>query len=305
METLRRLVPSVNSLVVFEAAGRLASFSGAARELGMTQAAVSYAIGRLESQLATALFLREHRRVRLTEAGERFHADVSLGLSHIQRSAQGLRAVASGTHVTLSASTAFAAFWMVPRLQRLREDLPDIDLRIQTADRDLDLVGEGIPLGIRGGRPEDWPRYDCRILAREEIYPVCGASYLARFGRPAEVEDLLSHRLIHLEEPFRPAVTWSEWFASAGVGERRAPKGLQINDYVLVIQSVIEGQGIALGWGHLTDGLVAKGVLLRLTDHMLATGKNFYVTWPRDMPLSSAAGRVRDWLTGHGPDADR
>ncbi|MCG6114162.1 MAG: LysR substrate-binding domain-containing protein [Mesorhizobium sp.] len=297
METLRHLIPSINGLVVFEAAGRLASFSAAARELGMTQAAVSYAIGRLEAQLATALFLREHRRVRLTAAGQRFHADVSLGLSHIQRSAQGLRAVAAGAHVTLSASTAFAAFWMVPRLQRFREDLPDIDLRIQTADRDLDLVGEGIPLGIREGGLEDWPHYACEILAPEEIYPVCGASYVARFGRPASLEDLLSHRLIHHEEPFRATVTWNEWFASAGMTGRPAPKGLQINDYVAVIQSVIEGQGIALGWGHLTDGLVEKGVLLRLTDHSLATGKNFHVAWPRDKPLSPAASQVRDWMT--------
>jgi DNA-binding transcriptional LysR family regulator len=222
---------------------------------------------------------------------------VALGLSHIHRSAQGLRAVATGTHVTLSASTAFAAFWMVPRLQQFREDLPDIDLRIQTADRDLDLVGEQIPLGIRGGRPEEWPQYECEVLAPEEIYPVCGTNYVSRFGRPASAEDLLSHRLIHLEEPFRPAVTWSEWFASAGTGGQTTPKGLQINDYVLVIQSVIEGQGIALGWGYLTDGLVGKGVLLRLTDHTLATGKNFHVTWPKDMPLSRAARQVRDWLT--------
>lgn len=297
METLRQLVPSVNSLVVFEAAGRLTNFSAAARELRMTQAAVSYAIGRLEAQLGTTLFLREHRRVRLTEAGQRFYADVSLGLSHIQRSAQSLRAVSTGTHVTLSASTAFAAFWMVPRLQRFREDLPDIDLRIQTADRDLDLVGEGIPLGIRGGSPEEWPQYDSEVLAPEEIYPVCGASYLARFDRPAKAEDLLSHRLIHLEEPFRRAVTWSEWFASAGMAGQRAPQGLQVNDYVLVIQSVIEGQGIALGWRHLNEGLVGKSVLVRLTEHTLATGKNFHVTWPKDRPLSRAAGQVRDWLT--------
>ena len=296
METLRRLVPSLSTLVVLEAAGRLVSFSAAARELVMTQAAVSYAIGRLESQLATPLFLREHRRVRLTEAGERFYGDVSLGLSHIQRSAQSLRSAATGRHVTLSASTAFAAFWMVPRLQKLREDLPDVDLRIQTADRDLDLLGEGISLGVRGGLAEDWPHYACEALAPEEIYPVCGPGYVARFGRPEHVEDLLAHRLIHLEEPHRPAATWNEWFVSAGVAGRRTPDGLRINDYALVIQSVVEGQGIALGWHHLTEGLVARGALLRLTPHTLSTGRSFHVTWPKDLPLAPAARDVRDWL---------
>ncbi len=300
MDTLRRLVPSVNALIVFEAAGRLKNFSAAGRELKMTQAAVSYAIARLEDQLGVPLFLREHRRVRLSEAGEKFHADVSLGLSHIQRSAQSLRAVATGSHVTLACSTAFAAFWMVPRMQALREDLPDIDLRIQTADRDLDLLGEGAPLGIRGGDPEDWPQYASAVLAPEVIYPVAGPSYLTQFDRPVMTEDVLSHRLIHLEEPFRTATTWAEWIAAKGIAGRRVPRGLQINDYVLVIQSVIEGQGIALGWHHLVERLVAKGVLVRLSGDALRTGKAFHVVWPRDRPLSAAAAQVRDWLTGRG-----
>lgn len=296
METLRSLVPSINSLVVFEAAGRLSSFTAAARELRMTQAAVSYAIHRLEEHLGTPLFLRAHRRVRLSEAGARFHADVSIGLSHIQRSAQDLRAVATGGHVTLSCSTAFAAFWMVPRMARLREELPQIDLRIQTADRDLDLVGEGIPLAVRGGDPGQWPQYAAEPLAAEEIYPVCGAGYLAGRDRPRWPEDLLEHQLIHLEEPFRSAATWRDWFGAVGIAGQRVPKGLQINDYVLVVQSVIAGQGVALGWRHLVAGLVDQGVLVRLTDHALVTGMDFHVIWPRDVALSRAALDVRDWL---------
>jgi DNA-binding transcriptional LysR family regulator len=297
METLRNLLPSINSLVVFEAAGRLSSFTGAARELRMTQAAVSYAINRLEAQLGTVLFLREHRRVRLSEAGQRFHADVSIGLMHIQRSAQDLRALATGGHVTLSCSTAFAAFWMVPRMAKLRADLPGIDLRIQTADRDLDLVGEGIALAVRGGNPADWPQYQAERLAQEEIYPVCGAGYLAGRAMPVGPEELLGHQLIHLEEPHRSAATWRDWFASVGIDARRVPKGLQINDYVLVLQSVIAGQGVALGWRHLVEGLVDQGVLVRLTDHVLTTGTDFHVIWPRAATLSRAALDVRDWLS--------
>jgi DNA-binding transcriptional LysR family regulator len=295
METLRSLVPSINALVVFEAAGRLSSFTAAARELRMTQAAVSYAIHRLEEHLGTALFLREHRRVRLSAAGARFHADVAIGLSHIQRSARELRTAAEG-HVTLSCSTAFAAFWMVPRMAQLRADLPQIDLRIQTGDHDLDLVGEGIPLGVRGGNQADWPQYEARPLAAEEIWPVCGAGYLAGRERPRRPEELLQHQLIHLEEPFRQAATWRDWFASLGVEGRRVPKGLQINDYVLVVQSVIAGQGVALGWRHLVEGLVGQGVLVRLTGHALVTGMDFHVIWPRETTLPRPAQEVRDWL---------
>lgn len=296
MQSLRHLLPSAGSLIVFEAAGRLASFTAAGRELGMTQAAVSYAIRGLEDQFGAKLFQRRHRQVLLTEAGERFHADVTLGLSHIRKSAEELRARAGGMHVTLSASTAFASFWMMPRLQKFRDDLPGIDLRIQTADRDLDLIAEGIPLGIRGGDAADWPDYELLQIADEEVYPVAGPAYLARVGTPRTPAEMTLHHLIHLEEPYRPAATWNEWFQSAGLNGAVAKRGLVINDYVLVIQAVMEGQGIALGWRHLTDRLIAAGLLVRLSDHVMTTNKGFHVAWPRNRALSESAEKVRDWL---------
>ena len=296
MRSLRHLLPSAGSLIVFEAAGRLSSFTAAGRELGMTQAAVSYAVRGLEEQLGAKLFQRRHRQVSLTEAGERFHADVSLGLSHIRKSAEDLRLQATGGHVTLAASTAFGSFWMMPRLQQFRDELPGIDLRIQTADRDLDIIAEGIPLAVRGGEPRDWPDYHSLPLADEEIFPVAGASYLAKFGMPRTVGDLATHRLIHLEEPYREAASWDEWFQSAGGNLGDTARGLRINDYGLVIQGVMEVQGIALGWRHLAERLLATGLLVQVTDHVLKTGKAFYVVWPKNRELSENARKVRDWL---------
>lgn len=296
MDSVPRLLRSANGLVVFEAAGRLLNFTAAGKELGMSQAAVSLSIRRLEEQLGTRLFVRRHRRVELTEPGARFFADVSLGLSHIQKSAGRLRTSVGGSHVTLSASTAFASLWMVPRLQRFREELPGIELRIQTSDRDLDLAAEGLPLGIRGGDASDWPEYYLLPMAPEEIYPVCSPSYLDTFGAPGSVEELARHRLIHLDEPHRPAVTWPEWLASAGVDRVPVLQGLRINDYVSVIQSVMEGQGIALGWAHLVDRMVENGSVVRLTDHLHRTGKSFNVAWPKDQDIPANVAAVRDWL---------
>ncbi|WP_421913594.1 LysR substrate-binding domain-containing protein [Mesorhizobium sp.] len=296
MRSLRHLLPSAGSLIVFEAAGRLSSFTAAGRELGMTQAAVSYAVRGLEEQLGATLFQRRHRQVTLTEAGERFHADVSLGLSHIRKSAEDLRLQATGGHVTLAASTAFGSFWMMPRLQQFRDELPGIDLRIQTADRDLDIIAEGIPLAVRGGEPRDWADYHSLPLADEEIFPVAGASYLAKFGMPRTVKELSTHRLIHLEEPYREAASWDEWFQSAGGSLDDTARGLRINDYGLVIQGVMEGQGIALGWRHLAERLLATGLLVPVTDHVLRTGKAFYVVWPKNRELGDNARKVRDWL---------
>ncbi len=296
MRSLRFLVPSAGALIVFETAGRLQSFTAAGRELGMSQAAVSQAIRSLEAQLGVSLFRREHRKVVLTDAGRRFFADVTLGLSHIRKSAEELRSFATETHVTLAGSTAFASFWMMPKLQRIRNDLPDIELRLQSADRDLDLLTEGIPLGIRGGQPEDWPEYDCAFLAEEEIIAVAGTRYEEIAGLPNTPEELLSHRLIHLEEPYRDAIDWADWLASAGVQAPRPLRGLVINDYALVMQAAIEGQGIALGWTHLTEHMVGAGLLQRVTDHTLKTGKAFYVVWHKTRTLSDPAKQVRDWL---------
>ena len=262
----------------------------------MTQAAVSYSVRGLEKQLAIALFHRSHRQVRLTEAGERFFADVALGLSHIRKSVEEIRAQATGAHVTLSASTAFASFWMMPRLQQFRDELPSIDLRIQTAERDIDIVSEGIPLGIRGGEPADWPHYDSLPIADEEIFAVAGVSYADRYGQPRSDDELVQHRLIHLEEPYRPAPDWADWFAAAGIQAKAANRGLLINDYALVIQAVMEGQGIALGWRHLTDRLIAGGLIVRVSGHVLKTGKAFHVVWPKQGLLSQNARKVRDWL---------
>lgn len=300
METLRRLLPSAASLIVFEAAGRHQNFTHAAKELGMTQAAVSYAIRGLEEQLGVPLFHRVHRAVALTDAGERFHTEVSVGLWRIQKSAEDIRAKGREVNVTLAASTAFASMWMLPRLAKLREDLPEIDLRIQTSVRDLDLEDEPIPLGIRGGDPAKWPRYHAALLAPEVITAVASSAFIDAHGMPRMPKDLLHQPLIHLEEPVRQACDWPEWFASAGLRYPAQSRRLAINDYVLVIQAVLAGEGIALGWQHLIAQQIGSGALVPVGGHVLETGLAFYVVWPRSRELNSQARRVRDWLLEEG-----
>ncbi len=300
MDGLRRLLPSATHLMIFEAAGRHENFTRAAAELGLSQAAVSYAIRALEEQLGVTLFTRLHRSVRLTEVGERFHGDVSAGLARIQKSAEDIRAKNRVQNVTLAASTAFASMWMLPRLAKLRQDLPEIDLRIQTSVRDLDLEEEGIPLGIRGGDPAEWPRYHSAELAPEVINAVASPAFIEAHGFPETPADLTRYRLIDLEEPVRRACDWPEWFESAGLSWQPRGKRLAINDYVLVIQAVLAGEGIALGWQHLTDPQTRSGLLVPVGNHVLTTGLAFHVVWPRSRELSLPARRVRDWLIAEG-----
>jgi DNA-binding transcriptional LysR family regulator len=266
----------------------------------MTQAAVSYAVRTLESQLGVPLFHRSHRAVSLTDTGARFHADVSAGLARIQKSAEQIRAKGRETNVTLSASSAFGSMWVLPRIPKFREELPDIDLRIHASVRDLELDEEGIPLGIRGGDPAAWPNYHAALLAPEVVTAVASPSFIESHGMPRTFAELAQLRLIHLEEPARVACDWKEWFESAGHQYRPQSRLLTINDYVLVIQAALAGEGVALGWQHLIERQVASGALVPVSEHVFETGSDFYVVWPRSRELSTPARKVRDWLLAQG-----
>jgi len=298
MKLLRRAIPSPGTLLIFEAAARLGSFTRAAEELGMTQAAVSYGIRSLERGLGVSLFLRNHRMVRLTEIGQRFSHDVSIGLAHIQQSVAAIQRMQADRHVTLSVSTSFASFWMLPRLAAFRIAHPDIELRFLATDRDVDIASENIALGIRRG-DGNFPGYEAALLAEEYIYPVSTSTYLFEaLGDPGNgrlaIADLPRLNLIHLEEPLRFRPTWRDWFAAQGLRFVDSGEGLCLNDYALVVQAALEGQGVALGWGHLVDHLVARGALTRVVDVVWRTGSSFWVIWSGQ--LTPEAQRVRDWL---------
>ena len=294
MQSLRSLIGSPGALYAFEAAARLGSFTAAGRELNVTQAAVSFAVKHLEEALGIALFLRNHKKIELTDVGERFYHDVAIGLAHIRRSAQELRRLRRDRHVTLSVSTGFATCWMVPRLGAFRVAHPDIELRVQTSDKDVELTAEGIDLGIRRGDGA-WAMYEATLLAPEEIYPVCSAAYRPD-ARPLDLLSLSKLDLIHLDEPFRPRPTWADWFFAKGFVWTDAGAGLRLNDYALVLQAALEGEGVALGWRHLVAESVRCGRLIRPIPASLVTNLGFYVVWPKRVRLSPFAVHVRDWL---------
>ncbi|RED49194.1 LysR substrate-binding domain-containing protein [Aestuariispira insulae] len=295
MSNLRTLLPSANSLFAFEAAARLLSFTNAARELNVTQAAVSHAIKRLEENMQVQLFHREYRKISLTDVGEKFYNDVAIGLSHIERSAREIRQVHGGSHVTFSITTAFAGYWMLPRLPNWRRDHPDVDLRLQTTDKDVDLAAEGITLGIRRG-DGNWEGYESALLAEEEIYPVCSPDFLRHHPGLREPEDLLDSQLIIFEEAFRYRPGWAEWLREFGVEEAPPKERFPINDYATTLHAAIDGHGVAMGWHHLTTDLVKQGRLVRPIPHTVRTGMGFYVVWVKGRPLPNDAKLVRDWL---------
>ena len=294
MQSLRSLIASPSALFAFEAAARLGSFTAAGRELNVTQAAVSFAVKQLEESLGVGLFHRHHRRVELTEVGERFAHDVTIGLAHIRRSVEELKRRHGDHRVSLATSTGFAAYWMVPRLATFHGAHPDLELRMITTDKDVDLAAEGIDLGIYRGDGA-WPDYDSWLLAPDRIYPVCSPHYRLT-QMPASLAELARLDLIHLDEPFRSRPGWSDWFAAMGLKWRDNGKGLRLNDYALVLQAAAEGEGIALGWHHVVEDSVRRGRLIRPVADEYITSQGIFIVAPKNRRLSPASERVRDFL---------
>ncbi len=296
MQNIRRTLPALPHLNVFDAAVRHMSFTLAGRELGVTQAAVSYSIRMLEQDLGVTLFTRNGRNIALTEVGERFARDVSLGLAHLRQSVLSIRKTGATQMVSLSVSSAFATFWIMPRLNAFRERFPEIDLQVRSTDRDIDLALEDMSLGVRYGSGI-LPSYSRADLADEIIYPVCSPAYAAKLSRAPErctARDVARAQLIHLDEPFRDCPIWADWLHAQGHTPKADLPMLILNDYVLVIQATLEGQGIAMGWHHLVEQLVRRGALVRVTPHVWETGVVYTVVWSG--PLGRTAAKVRDWL---------
>ena len=295
MRELRRLVHSPHHLFVFEVCGRRLSFTRAAEELGVSQPAVSLAIRQLEQAIGQDLFERRHRAIRLTEAGERFYNEVSLSFERLLQAAREVNRGGEENLVTLSISTAFANYWVMPRMTRLHRSHPSVDLRLQVVDKDVDLEYENVSLGIRRGRG-GWPGYASASIAREEIFAVASPAYLQSNPRPGTIEDLLEHQFIHLEEPFRPRPAWRDWFAAFGVDFVDRGEGLRLNDYALVIQAAMAGEGIAIGWRHVTESLIKKRLLVPVLPQSWVTGEEFHLIWSDRTELSGSAQQVRDWI---------
>ncbi|MDU8910306.1 LysR substrate-binding domain-containing protein [Aestuariicoccus sp. MJ-SS9] len=294
MQELWRLVSSPRHLIVFEAAARHGSFTRAAAELNVQQPAVSAAIKELEASLGVMLFHRAHRRVTLTAAGTRLASDVTRALDQVLSSARAVRQLTHNEHVTLNASTAFTHYWMMPRLRDLHDRHPDIDLRLQSSDREPEIDAEHISLAVRRGRG-DWPDCHAVRIASEVICPVASPRVLEAAGLRMP-SDLLSARLIHLEEPVRERPGWRDWFAAFGINGQAPEAGLRLNDYALVLQAAIAGEGIAFGWRHVTEPLIRQGLLAARRDWSWETRLGFYLVWSRARPLGEAAAQVRDWI---------
>jgi len=248
---------SLDLLRAFESAARQRSFTAAAVELGTTQPAVSQQIKRLEEQLGARLFDRIYRGIELTEAGAILFEQVQLGLQNIDA---GLSAIsAQHQHEVLQVATdfAFAAYWLMPRLHRFHAANPQVDVSLVTSERSHNMLRSDIDVAVLFGDGR-FKQGESRWLFSEEVFPVCSPQLLNDRALPLPARSLLEFPLLHLRgENSSLWFDWSGVFRELGITSPPAPGQLRFDNYTLLIQAAIGGQGVAIGWRHLVDNLLA------------------------------------------------
>jgi len=295
MRNLRQSLPPLDPIVAFEAAARYESFTRAAIELNLSQAAVSQRIRVLEEHIGTALFVRANRRVRLTAAGRTLQHAAAPALRQIASAAVELRAPSHRARLTVGADQSIAALWLMPHLAAFRAMAGDASVRLVVSDEEADCLAEDVEIAILHGRG-DWPGRASALLFAEEVFPVCAPGYLDRAPALAAPVDLLDHALLELDTSHWDWMTWRGWLSRSGVDRPATREPLRINAYPLVIEVAKAGDGIALGWRHLVDTELAAGTLVRPLPHSVRTDLGYHLVWPAMGELASTAADFREWV---------
>lgn len=287
----------LNALRAFEASARHQSFSGAAEELSVTPAAVGQLVRSLESWLGAPLFTRASSgaaRLLATDAARRALPDIREGFDRLNLGLARLKEASPRRTLTVTISPAFAAKWLLPRIDRFQSLHPDTDLLLDTNLRPMDFLADRIDIGVRYGAGK-WPGLTAVKLMDEQVFPVCSPA-LQGLRKPA---DLSRFTLIHdLSMPARSGFpTWRHWLDAAGQGSVPTTHGLRINNSAAVLQAAIDGMGVALARSVMVRDDLAAGRLLRpFGEKNVMAALAYYVVYrpeTQDMPQIAT---FRDWL---------
>ncbi len=290
----------LNAMRAFEASARHGSFSGAAAELNVTSAAVGQLVRGLEDWLGTPLFHRSasgKARLVATEAAERALPDIRAGLDRLSLGLERLKEASSRGVLTVTVSPAFAAKWLLPRIDRFQAEYPDIDVRLDTSLKLIDYVAHGIDVGVRYGSG-NWPDLAADKLMEEAVFPVCSPGLHERLNRLTPA-DLPSQTLIHDQsvEPGAGFMTWESWLERAGVRDAKPQRGMSINNSAAVLQAAVEGRGIALARGVMAQDDLSAGRLVRLfPDINVASPLAYYVVYRPECASLPRSEGFRRWL---------
>jgi LysR family glycine cleavage system transcriptional activator len=293
---LRRL-PPLNALRAFESAARSESFTRAAEELCVTQAAVSQQVKALEATLGIKLFNRERQRLVITSAGREYLAVIRDALDRIAVGTERVVQRRSSGKLTVSTSPDFAAKWLVYRLSRFAEAYPGIELRVFATMQYVDFVREEIDLAVRHG-DGTWVGLDAARLCSERLFPVCSPKLVSGRNRLVKPSDIIRFPILHLED----SKAWSRWFDAAGVTDADVSHGPVFNRASMLIDAAVDGQGVALARTTLAAWDLINGRLVRPFAISLRVSNAYWIVCPKATTTLPKIVTVRDWLLAEAAD---
>lgn len=283
----------LTALRSFEVAGRLESFTLAAEELFISQAAVSRQIRELEQILGELLFERRHRSVVLTGSGRKLLAILTPSFDRIDECLEDIRGASVSSDLKISVEPSFAACWLVLRLPEFRRLHPDVEVSLDADPRTIEFRNGKAQIAIRhSATVTAWPRTESRHLIDVRAVPVIASDLLERGPPISSPHDIFAYGLLH--EEARDG--WSRWFEAAGVAMPQTARGPVYADDGLVLQAVLRGQGVALLDEAFAEEEIRAGRLRQLFDLTVPNGAYWLVTRSFNRLAPPAADFAR-WVT--------
>ena len=283
-------------LRVFECAAREQGFTAAAAELGSSQSAVSQQIKRLEKLLGARLFDRVHRGIVLTESGQLLLRHVQAGLAELEAGVEAVSARRTQEVLQVATDFAFAAYWLMPRLPRFRQLHPELDVSLLSSERSPSSLRSDVDVAIAFGDGR-FKHGEPLLLFGEEVFPVCSPRLLGERQAPLPLEELQRLPLLHLKPEAHSR--WFDWpglFRALELPRPPEAAGLRFDNYTLLVQAAIAGQGVAIGWRHLVDELLEQGLLCRPIRESAASRYGYYAVLPERKRRARLLQPFVDWL---------
>jgi LysR family glycine cleavage system transcriptional activator len=278
-------------LRAFDASARQLSFTRAAEELFVTQAAISHQIKALEEYLGLKLFMRKNRSLLLTEEGQSYYLDIKDIFNSLNDATEKLLARGTKGSITVSLQPSFAIQWLVPRLQAFNIRHPDIDVRIKAVDQRDNSLTEDVDVAIYHGRGQ-WLNLHADKLHTEYLIPVCSPLLLNGKKPLNTVNDLTQHSLLH-DASRRD---WKRWFKQVGVKGVNVNHGPIFSHSAMVLQAAIHGQGIALANSVLAKPDIDSGRLICPFNDVLVSKNSFYTVCRENQMEIGKIASFRQWM---------
>ncbi|PMS38649.1 LysR family transcriptional regulator [Trinickia symbiotica] len=276
----------LNALRAFEASARHLSFTRAARELSVTQAAVSQQVRVLEERLGAVLFKRLPRGLGMTDEGLALLPVLTDAFDRIDAVLRQFEGGHFHEVLTVGVVGTFAVGWLMPRLNRFRADHPFVELRLLTHNNLVDVAAEGFDCAIRFGDGK-WPGMQAERLIEAPLGVLCAPDVAARLSTPRDLADETLLRSYRADE-------WVRWFEAAGV-EPRAIRGPVFDSSRLMVEAAMQGAGVALAPVRMFERELRSGRLVCAFDVEVDTG-SYWLTWLKSKRVTAAMQSFMSWI---------